>query len=53
MIWRFDDVTNSNKHKFRKCCNSESADDIKNALSGIMANDLKFPSIYSVEIIKQ
>ena len=33
---------------FLKCWNSENDFDIGNALSGIMADDLKFPSIYSV-----
>ena len=33
-----------NKRKFKKCCNSEDSDDIQNAVPGIMASDLKFPS---------
>ena len=42
-----------NWHKLKNCCNSENNNDIKNAISGIMANDVKFLSIYSVEIIRQ
>ena len=40
-------------HKTRKCCYSKTNDYIKNALSGIMTNDLKFPLINSVERIRQ
>ena len=36
-----------------KRCNSKNNDDIANALSGIVANDLKYHSIYSVERIRQ
>ena len=36
------------QQNFFKCWNSENNDDIRNALSGIMADDLKFPSTYSV-----
>ena len=39
--------------RLSKCCNSENIDDIKDALSGIMANDLKFPSTNPVEKIRQ
>ena len=35
-----------------KRCNSKNNDDIANAPSGIMANDLKYQSIYSVERIR-
>ena len=32
-----------NWQKIKKCCDSENIADMKNALSGIMANELKFP----------
>ena len=41
------------KQTFLKYCDSENNDDTKNALSGILANDLKFPSIYSIERTRQ
>ena len=40
-------------HKTLKSCKSKNNDDIANALSGMMANDLKYNSIYSVERIRQ
>ena len=45
---KFDDVITSKLAENLKIlfCNSESNGDIKDALSGIMANDLKFPSIH-------
>ena len=39
---------NSDFRDFATRCNSKNNNDNKNALSGIMANDLKFPSINSV-----
>ena len=36
--------------KFLRCRNSENNEVIKNALSGIMGNDLKSPSNYSVDL---
>ena len=42
-----------NKQKFYKSCSSENNDDITNAVSVTVANDLKLPSIYSVERIRQ
>ena len=40
-------------HKTYKRWNSKNNDDITNALTGIMANDLKLPSIYAVARIRQ
>ena len=40
-------------HKSFKRCNSKNYDYIANGLSGIMANHLKYHSIYSVERIRQ
>ena len=42
-----------NKHKCLECCNCENNDATKNALSGIIANDLKFSSINSIESLAQ
>ena len=41
-----------NQQKCLKCCNSENNDNIKNPLSGIMSNVLKFPSIDLAERIE-
>ena len=38
-----------NLETFLDYCKSESNDGIRNALSGIMANGLKFPWSYSVD----
>ena len=40
-------------HKTKKSCNFKNNDDIENALSGIMVNELKFASIYWLARIRQ
>ena len=37
-----------NQEKFQKCCNSQNNVDIRDAFSGNMANDIKYPSIFLV-----
>ena len=48
----FDDVTTSKPTEMLKCCTSEKNDNIKNTLSGIMANVLKLHSSFLVERIR-
>ena len=40
-------------HKAKNAVIPKNIDDVKDALAGILANDLKFPLVYSVERIIQ